>query len=499
MKKALISLVSIAFGLVLVTSQTGLVNASSASNQYLAAYPSNAWAVMALRAAGQQTSAASLSVENLTTATDIERVILGVVAGYGDPYNFKSHNLVSELDGKRNNKQIGDLKLVNDDIFGVLAYVAAGVPTNDIRIQESKNFILKYQKPDGGFPYATEVSSDPNITAMAMIALLRSGVSQNHESIKNALVYLASQQNQDGGFGLQNAASDAATTAWVISALQTAGIDPYDWRKHQDPYDFLETLLMPDGSYKWRTSDTSGQATMTAYVVIALSNGSYPVAALTERVLPAPQPVPTPQPAPQPTPTPAPTPAPKPIPEPTKKPNIRYRIEGGAGQVCQGEGPAYTALDALELASKNCSFTFRMSSSNPLAEVVRVGADATNRDNGWYVLVNWVKPSTLAQLVTLRQNDYVTWYYGKPRQPALMLTVASQKKNPNGTGQVVTFSTSVVESGKSKNADTATLYINRQPYQAQATTSIPLAPGTYEIYVEKSGYVRSHLHTITVR
>lgn len=485
MKKLVISAASLIFGLFLVTSQTG--SANSASYQYLAGDSGNAWAVMALRAAGQQVSADNLSVDNLATATDLERTILGVVAGNGDPFSFKTRNLVSELEGKRVNSQMGDDKLVNDDIFAVLAYVAAGVPTKDSRIQDSKNFILKNQNTDGGFAYASRFPSDTNITAMTIIALLRSGVAASHESIQNALAYLQEQQNTDGGFGIQTGEpSDAASTAWVISALQTAGVDANDWRQQQDPYEFLESLLTSNGSYKWRASDSSGQSTMTAYAVIAQNNASYPVAALPERVLPSSPIEPLVQPD-QPAPT-----------QPTAsavKPTIRYRIEGKSNQICQGEAPASTVLEALEAASAKCNVTFDVLPTVNGPYVNRIGKDQAQDGEAWHYLLNWKPMGTSINQPILIGNDYVTWYYGQYGMPSLKLLPI--ERQPITHGEQLTFTVDTLHTGWS--GIDSTIYINEQEYRAQPMTRVNLMPGTYAVYASKPGYIRGHVNLLTVR
>lgn len=498
MKKTIISLVTLIFGLFLATSQSG--SANSATYQYLTGYPDNAWAVMALRAAGQPVNANGLSVENLATATDLERVILGAVAGAADPYNFKSRNLVQELDGKRNNKQLGDVKLVNDDIFGILAYVSAGIPTSDSRIQDSKAFVLANQNSDGGFAYATKFPSDTNITAMAITSLLRSGVNAQNESIQNALAYLKLQQNNDGGFGIQaGEPSDAASTAWVISALQTAGIDANEWRKQQDPYEFLESLLTADGSYKWRASDSMGQSTMTAYAVIAQSNASYPVAALPER-----QPAPTPaapaptQPAPTPT-TPAPTtPVSTPKPNGTLtsaiKPQVRYRIEGNDKQLCQGEAPARDALEVLQQAAAKCKFTYDLGGSGLYP--IRIGSEQSQGNQGWYYLVNWQHTQQMPGNYALNANDYVTWYYGGLDLQSVKLMLEDVK--PIDNGAQITLNLEVSQQNQ-WNPTASTIYVNDQAYDGLPTTRINLAPGTYTVYAHRPGFVRGHVSMISVR
>ena len=60
-----------------------------------------------------------------SAATDWETRILAIVATNGDPTNYGGTNYVTHLESFYNNNQLGDECSLNDDIFGLLAEVAA--------------------------------------------------------------------------------------------------------------------------------------------------------------------------------------------------------------------------------------------------------------------------------------------------------------------------------------------------------------------------------------
>jgi outer membrane biosynthesis protein TonB len=275
-------------------------------NQAAANLPSNEeWSIMAHAAIGQNVGADFLSQPlDSNVATDYEKRILAITAIGADPRSISSEDFVSKLESMFNNGQIGDPTLLNDDIFGILALSSAGISDNVV--SSSRQFLLDHQNSDGGFGFGIGTGSDSNTTAMAVAALSITGSAPS-----NAVDYLYKSQAQDDGFGFTpGEASDGASTAWVISGLISAGQSvPSEART------FLENLQLPDGSFKWKPTDTSGSTLVTAYAVIALSGHGLPI-----RTVSTTPPPPTPQPSPVPTPVPLPTPAPSPVPSPTPLP-----------------------------------------------------------------------------------------------------------------------------------------------------------------------------------
>lgn len=498
--------------LVITLSATGLIVPTSAAVEgatitYLQNQPkSNAWVVMALRASGQNVSASSLST-SLNSATDIERTILAVTAANDNASNWRGIDLIAKLDATRTNNQIGNTTLINDDIFGILAYIAAGIPSTDIRISQSRDFLREHQNSDGGWSHSTVSTSDTNDTAMAISALIRAGVSNNDPVITRAVNYLQTAQNNDGGFGISpGSESDSASTAWIISALQIAGKAPASFTKNnKTPFMYLQTVQHTDGSYKWKANEGQGNATMTAYVAIALAGTGYPVAVrnATSRVN---------------TNTNTNTNTNNTVGNNTSTTNtsntntvrvgsptqggvsVNFRIEGRQNQICQGTAIAGNPLRLIEVAASQCGYSYFIDQTSFGRYLQRLGSDQASGSQGWLYLVNWKQPSVGADSYQLKGGDYVTWYFGefdwKPLRAQLVNRSTAQREgNPiievyeyddNTGGWRAVQGATVHLSGRTAITDRA----------GQASFSV--STGTYEFYATDQGNIRSAREVFSV-
>lgn len=468
----------IALAMVLSFSLTSAAVPSNTVSYLKQQSDSNSWIVMALKAAGESATADSLSVSGLNTATDIERTILGVAAGGEDPANFKNTNLVSLLDAQRNAGQIGNVTLLNDDIFGILAYYAAGISSSDTRIQESKTFLLNNQNADGGWGFDVGGNSDTNDTALAAIALIRAGVSSNDAVISNALNYLESAQNSDGGFGISPGAdSDGASTAWIISSLQAAGSDPASLVSGgNNPFQYLETLHLSDGSYKWKVSDSSGTPIITSYAAIALAGTSYPVAVYTAPSTPPPS---ESEPSPQ-------------------VFTVDFRIEGSEGQICAGSAQVANALQVVEKASQQCSFDYVIEETSFGPYVKKIGFDEAQGTDGWLYLVNWKQPAVGAVDYQVKSNDYITWYYGGFDWKPLRLKITNQQES--GSSLQVDLLVEAFDDPEWKVVPNAIVKYDglTKSTDVNGKATLTLQTGSHTIFAQKSYHVRSNLETVTV-
>lgn len=245
------------------------------------------WAAMAFGANGVSVLdfdfAEELKAKKFANATDVERRILAVRATGGDPRNFNGTNLLQLLKKYYSDGQVGEKNLINDDIFGVLAFLAAGEDQNSPEISGAIKTIQTKQKNDGSFDGGIDV------TAAAIQALkgyqLSGGSINVAGNISQAKSYLLKHQDKFGGFG-----ENSASTAWGIQAIVALGEDPQSWRKGEgNPFSALLRYQNANGAFGWRSnSDTS--AYLTAYAAAALLKTKLPVTKLkmqvsTEKVL----------------------------------------------------------------------------------------------------------------------------------------------------------------------------------------------------------------------
>jgi hypothetical protein len=131
--------------------------------------------------------------------------------------------------------------------------------------------LLNLQREDGGWEYSTGFGTWPDNTALALQALLASGLSANEDAIQNGLSYLRSQQLEGGGWG------DSSTTAFVIMALNALGISADEWQteSNKTPIQDLLSYQNPSGALKFSDDFPDDNLMATTTAVLAVIKGNY--------------------------------------------------------------------------------------------------------------------------------------------------------------------------------------------------------------------------------
>lgn len=257
---------------------------TSEAVNYLKTQTPDEWVTMALTAGGENSVAKDyLKTFSGSSATDYAKRILAIVAVGENPRTFAGADLVAGLKAKAASGQIGDVSLLNDDAWGILALRAAGESASDSVVAGAKNFLLTNQRPDGGWGWQAGGGSDTNDTAAVLMALKEVGLGYSDSVAQDGFNYLRSNQQADGGFPYDLAwpTSDSGSTAWIMSALYKFNQNPAAWTQGSaTPLSFLQSLQIGGGSFKWQAGDVSGSTAMTAYAVVALTNSFYPVASV---------------------------------------------------------------------------------------------------------------------------------------------------------------------------------------------------------------------------
>ncbi len=415
----------------------------------------------------------NLKTIDTSSAIAMEAPMLAIAATGNDPRTFTGIDLVAKLNTFHTNGQIGDPALLNDDIFGILALIAAGEPLDDPAIQDAKTTLLNAQQENGSW-------GDTNTTAAAIQALIAAGVAPSQEPISRALLWLKDTQNEDGGFpyswpanpytGEQDP-SDSSSSAWVAHAIKKAGEDPASsaWEKNgKDALDHLLALQQSNGSFAHSstfTDETSFTPISTAYAVIALAGKSLPVASF----------------APQHT-------------------TVSYRIEGSRDPVCTGTaalGPQRTnALDIIPAAASACGFTYEIAQTSYGPYLKTINSDTAQGRKGWLYRVNWALPNVGAADYTLTPDDEVLWYYGEYEQSPLRLSASATHLDSGQTAQV----TIQQFNNNSWNPSTATVYGGSEPIvaNAQGEAAIALSDGVWTIWAEADSAIRSNRVALTI-
>ncbi|MBA3366632.1 MAG: hypothetical protein H0U03_12770 [Actinobacteria bacterium] len=229
-----------------------------------------AWAVLGLQAAGRNPAASRrdgasaleyLADKPYPAATDLALRVLALRA-LGQGAEPLSARLV-EL--RRPDGRIGPL--VNSTIWGVLALRAAGRPAGAASVR----YLLRQQRPSGGWGWAPGGAADSNDTAAAIQALRAAGITG--KPVRRGLLYLRRLQTRDGGFALaRGRPADSQSTAWSIQAFVAAG-EPAPAKALR----FLERMRRADGSFRYSARYVTTPTMVTAQVLPALARKPFPL------------------------------------------------------------------------------------------------------------------------------------------------------------------------------------------------------------------------------
>ena len=428
--------------------------------QYLRAQTADPWITMAQVSAGET----GLDLNYLKTvtgnlSTDYEKTILAQTAAGKDPRTFGDIDFVAQLKSFCQSNQIGSPDLLNDDFWGILALVSAGESPSDPVIENSKNFILTNQNSDGGWSYAIGGGSDTNDTAAAIMALMETGIKADDLIIAKAIDYLKLSQNEDGGFPyLPGSESDSGSDSWVISAIYKLGQNPLSWQRNgQNPVEHLKSLQRPDGSFKWIASEDKGYSILTAYAVIALTENYYPINRL-----------------------------------------HHLRIEGENDNICDANVKAKTALDIVQNGAEICGYAYFIEQSSWGPYLKKINNEEAHDLIGWLYFVNYEMPMVGAADYILKPGDGVLWYFGEWGWKPTRLTLASQKVDP---GNNLEAKVEYFEDSLWKSLAEAQIYVDSQTFTTDDDGEADIVinnPGIYQVYAQKSGYIRSNQTVLSV-
>lgn len=363
--------------------------------EYLSGENQSAWTIMALAANGGSPNVEHLKNVSAGEAIDLEAPILALAAVGKDPRSFPDTDLVAALQAHLSNGQIGDPDILNDDIFGILALSASGVPSGDPSISAPRQSLLGNQNSDGGWSFALGGASDTNTTAAAIMALLETGSSNDDAAIAAAIAYLKGTQNVDGGLPYDphsewGTDSDASSDAWTIMALNKAGIEANSWdAAGGDPLSNLLSLQAEEGYFRFQSGsgEDAFSPVTTSYALIALLGKSFPVGRVS-------------------------APVGDPDPEPSAD-GVSFRIEGRSALICSGNTEeADDALEIVRVAADICDFTYDIEETAYGPYLKRIAGDSEEGANGWLYAVNGESPSVGAADYELEDGDRVVWHYG---------------------------------------------------------------------------------------
>jgi hypothetical protein len=227
-----------------------------------------AWAVLGLRSTGRWPARREAAADFLIGRDDPRVTDLALRILALDAFGRGVGTLADRLEDRRNSSgRIGTS--VNGTIWGILALRAAGRPAGSTSVR----YLLRQQRPNGGWPWAPGGMPDSNDTAAAIQALRAAGRSAGSRPIQRGLRYLRRLQNENGGFELTaGRGSDAQSTAWAIQAFVAAGEDP-----GADAFRYLRRLQRRSGSYRYSGRYSVTPVWVTSQVLPALAREPFPL------------------------------------------------------------------------------------------------------------------------------------------------------------------------------------------------------------------------------
>jgi hypothetical protein len=280
-----------------------------------------AWVALALAAAGinprDQTtakqhwvgghSAYSYLAEHAHEAsltTDFERELLVVDAAGTSPYNFGGVDLAGAILGRQITSgsnagafphEAGETTPgVNDTIFAILALSPIHEPAVEAAVARATQWLEAQQKCDGSWNWSytprmgscnpkerrllpEEARGEVDMTGAALEAL-NAVRHPDPGGQEKAFEYLREGETANGGFKefLTENEPNVASTAWVVQAMWSAGINPESWLTRsglatEEPLGYLASMQQEDGHIRYRASEEMNGMWMTAYVTPALT------------------------------------------------------------------------------------------------------------------------------------------------------------------------------------------------------------------------------------
>ena len=171
--------------------------------------------------------------------TEYARVALAVTAIGKDAADVAGYDLTAPLTDVDKVASQG----INGVIYALLALDSGSYEADAAVRAQYVEKLLAAQLSDGGFTYAAEYPTDPDLTAVALQALAPYRADEQvAAAVDRALGCLSAMQQADGGF-MSWGASSAESTAQAIIALCTLGIDLRDSRFVKDGSSLLDNLM----------------------------------------------------------------------------------------------------------------------------------------------------------------------------------------------------------------------------------------------------------------
>ncbi|MDD5205221.1 MAG: DUF4430 domain-containing protein [Desulfobacterales bacterium] len=428
------------------------------------------WVVMAIASAGQDPRnwhrEGNTPLDYLRRAVVTQnpyywiRMVLALTSMGENPRDFAGTDFIRMIKDRYREGQFEDPLSLRDDYWAVLALSSAREESSP-EVQGSAAFILRSQNPDGSWGASTTgIESCADNTAVAICALLASGIQPNAEPIRRGISYLRTAQSEDGGFPYLFMPSNCASDSWAMQALWASGRDPSLWKgKYCSVSQHLLSLQQPDGSFRWTSGTANSEILMTAYAVPALLGKWHPLRlSLSDEVL------------------------------------VDVRAEGQRGtifhtRVSMERETEVNPLSAFAEAAKKAGVDFRIEKQGDHIYLKSVAGES----NGWQYRVNDFLPMEPADKYRVKSGAEIIWFYDFHGRKSPLRVIPERNSVWEGESVRVVVEQYDDPSGRWMAVDNGVLTAGDRTFTVnggRAAVTFPRS-GIFEVYAEKPEGIRS--------
>ncbi len=364
------------------------------------------WQAIGLAAAGQKVpesyydklvSGLKTSQGTYNNVTDYARISIAISALGYDATKFENYNLIEKI---YNNSRMLN-QGVNGPIYSLIALDAKNynVPSDAVWTRDKLvQAILDKQLSDGGFAWsASAVASEPDMTAMALIALSPYKAQSDVQSAgEKAIQWLANNQQPHGGYNTYGSDSSESVSQAII-ALSSFGVDSTGeafTKKGTNLLDKLYSFARADGGFAHVADETSSNGMATEQALQALvaaklySENSGRLYSFSGRALPG-------------------------VEFPS---NIQISIEGPQSTLASGTSIGKNAMEALVKFAAENELALAGAESNYITKIGQISAGNYGGYDGWMYAVQrnnvWITPTVGMTDFKLSDSDRILVYYG---------------------------------------------------------------------------------------
>ncbi len=194
--------------------------------------------------------------------TDNERRAMALLALGQNPYSYNGINYIAAITQSFDGTQIGDVRLINDDVFGLIVLSKAGYTTSDLEISKTIEYIVNAQSVNGSWDGSVDMTA-ASIQALSLFPSAPGVL----ESITKAGTYLQNNQSGDGGW------VNVSSSSWATQAMNTLNVL---WTNNgKTPVHYFGGIQASDGAASLNSESLQNRIWATSYAIPAVLGKSW--------------------------------------------------------------------------------------------------------------------------------------------------------------------------------------------------------------------------------